>query len=152
MNERPHSVLTWKNLLLHLLAYFTGCFCIGLFMLAPSALLELAHPPFSMGKSGLIPFVLGMSLFMGAFYALFGGLFVLPGLFIGLRYKLYGWWFATVWGGGSALAIARLFHDRSQTLDQRFYLAVALGGCCAGALYWAIAIHHSTKPTRSPIA
>jgi len=31
-------------------------------------------------------------------------------------------------------------------------LAYFIGGCCAGALYWAIAIHRSTKPTRSPVA
>ncbi len=145
MSKPEQSVLTWKNLLLHLLAYFVACFCVGLSMLAPLALSELLQHPSSMGKPGLIPFVLGMSLFMGAFYAIFGGLFVLPGLFIGLRYKLHGWWFATLWGGGSALAIARLFHDRSQNLDHRMYLAVALGGCCAGAIYWGIAIHRRTK-------
>ena len=145
MSAPPKSVLTWGNFARHFVAYFLACFCIGLFILMPSAMLELLQNPTTMGKPDLVPFLLGMSLFMGAFYAMFGGLFVLSGLFIGVQFKLVQWWFSAIWASASALAIARLFHDRSQNLDMRFYLAVAFAGFLAGLIYWRIAIKPRLK-------
>lgn len=145
MSSADKSVLTWNNLARHVLAWLVASLSVGYLVLLPVALLEVIQAPATLGHPGLFGFVFGMGLFMGAFYAIFSGLFVLPGLFIGLRLpEKYRLVFSAVWGSASALAIARLFHDRSQNLDWRFYLVVAIAGLVAGLIYWRIAVRPAT--------
>ena len=147
MSTTNKSALTWNNLFRHMLAWLVASLSVGFLILLPVALLEIIQTPATLGHSGLFGFVFGMGLFMGAFYTMFSGLFILPGIFIGFKlpgkYRLA---FSAAWGTASTLAIARLFHDRSQNLDFRFYLAVALAGLIAGLIYWRIAVR---PPPRS---
>ncbi len=134
------SHLSWSGLAWHLLAFLVASLSVGFLTIATPAMLEILKHPATLGKPGLLPFVLTMGLFMGSFFTLFGGPFVLGGIVLGALTGLRQGWFCALWGSFSTVATAFFFHDPGQRLDLRFYLIVAGAGLIAGVIYWSIAV------------
>ena len=140
MSNTPKSVLTWVNLARHLLAFLVASLCVGVFSMAGPTAMEIINTPATLDKPGLFSFVFAMGLFMGLFYAQFGGLFVLAGIAVGVRFGRSEWWFCALWGLLTALTIGVLFHDRDQSLGGLFYVIISGAGFLAGIVYWLIAV------------
>lgn len=137
------SILTWRNLAKHLLAFFVSAICIGYFILIVPLALDIFNSPDNFRKPGLITFIVGMGLFMGLYYAWTTSLFVMIGVALGIWLRRREWWFCALWGALSTYASAMLFHDPGHKLGSLFPFAIAFSGALAGTIYWLVAVRQT---------